>query len=98
MIAANVNVKALSEFIGHSSITTTLDRYGHLFPGSLAEATSLLDAYLVRTGANRGAKPQESLQSGIPGGLENRCPGQPGRGFESHPRRWSLDRRDLKCQ
>jgi site-specific recombinase XerC len=26
MIAANVNVKARSEFIGHSSIATTLDR------------------------------------------------------------------------
>jgi integrase len=37
MIAAGVNVKALSEFLGHASITITLDRYGHLLPGSLAE-------------------------------------------------------------
>ena len=34
--------------MGHASITTTLDRYGHLFPGSEAEAASLLDAYLAR--------------------------------------------------
>jgi integrase len=47
MIAAGVNAKALSTFMGHQSITTTLDRYGHLFPGSEAQAAGLLDAYLV---------------------------------------------------
>jgi integrase len=34
MIAAGVNAKALSTFMGHASITITLDRYGKLFPGS----------------------------------------------------------------
>ena len=53
MIAAGVNVKALSEFLGHSSITITLDRYGHLLPGSIAEATTLLDAYLELELADR---------------------------------------------
>ncbi len=48
MIAAGVNLKALSEFLGHASIAITLDRYGHLLPGSIAEATALLDAYLGR--------------------------------------------------
>jgi len=33
-IAAGVNAKALSTFLGHSSITVTIDRYGHLMPGS----------------------------------------------------------------
>lgn len=47
MIAAGVNVKALSEFLGHASITITLDRYGHLLPGSIGEATALLDAYIA---------------------------------------------------
>jgi integrase len=46
MIAASVNVKALSTYMGHSSISTTLDRYGHLFPGNESEAAALLDAYL----------------------------------------------------
>jgi hypothetical protein len=32
--------------MGHSSITVTLDRYGHLFPGSEEQAARLLDAYL----------------------------------------------------
>ncbi|TMC25960.1 MAG: hypothetical protein E6J32_12960 [Chloroflexi bacterium] len=50
MIAAGVNAKALSSFMGHSSVTITLDRYGHLFPGSEAEAAGLLDEYLARAG------------------------------------------------
>jgi integrase len=48
MIAAGVNAKALSTYMGHSSITITLDRYGHLMPGSENEAAGLLDAYLAR--------------------------------------------------
>jgi integrase len=48
MIAAGVNAKALSSYMGHSSITITLDRYGHLMPGSKDEAAELLDAYLER--------------------------------------------------
>jgi integrase len=49
-IAAGVGIKAISEFMGHASITVTLDRYGHLLPGSIGEAASLLDAYLAREG------------------------------------------------
>ena len=48
MIAAGVNAKALSTYMGHSSITITLDRYGHLMPGSEAEAAGLLGSYLER--------------------------------------------------
>ena len=32
----------------HSSITITLDRYGHLMPGNEEEAAGLLDRYLER--------------------------------------------------
>ncbi len=46
MIAAGVNAKALSSYMGHANISITLDRYGHLMPGNEAEAASLLDAYL----------------------------------------------------
>ena len=46
MIAAGVNPKALSTYMGHSSITITLDRYGHLLPGNEHEAAGLLDAWL----------------------------------------------------
>jgi integrase len=47
MIAAGVNAKALSAFMGHANIAITLDRYGHLMPGSEDEAAGLLDAYLT---------------------------------------------------
>lgn len=46
MIAAGVNAKALSTFMGHANISITLDRYGHLMPGSEEEAAGLLDVYL----------------------------------------------------
>jgi integrase len=48
MIAAGVNGKALSAYLGHSSISITFDRYGHLMPGNEDEAAALLDAYLAR--------------------------------------------------
>jgi integrase len=48
MIAAGVNTKALSTYMGHSTITITLDRYGHLLPGNEREAAGLLDAWLER--------------------------------------------------
>jgi hypothetical protein len=49
MIAARVNAKALSTYIGHATMSITLDRYGHLMPGSEDEAAGLLDAYLERS-------------------------------------------------
>jgi integrase len=48
MIAAGVNAKALSAYMGHSSITMTLDRYGHLMPGHEGEAAAMLATYLHR--------------------------------------------------
>jgi integrase len=45
-IAAGLNAKTVSTYLGHSSITITLDRYGHLFPGSEIEARQVLDAYI----------------------------------------------------
>jgi integrase len=51
MIAAGVNAKALSTYLGHASITITLDRYGHLMPGNEEEAAGLLDRFLARVAA-----------------------------------------------
>jgi integrase len=47
MLATGVNAKALSTYMGHSSITITLDRYGHLMPGNESEAAKLLDRYMA---------------------------------------------------
>ena len=73
MIAAGVNARALSTYMGHSTIGITLDRYGHLRPGNGQRAASLLAAYLARsdtaarlaqlepeTGANAGVRDSES--------------------------------------
>jgi integrase len=46
-IAAGLNAKTLSTYLGHATITITLDRYGHLMPGSEVEARALLDRYLA---------------------------------------------------
>ena len=49
MIAAGVNAKALSTYMGHAGVAITLDRYGHLMPGNEDEAAALLDGYLARS-------------------------------------------------
>jgi integrase len=48
LIAAGVNAKALTTYMGHASIQTTYDLYGKLMPGSESEAAALVDAYLAR--------------------------------------------------
>jgi integrase len=53
MIAAGVNAKALSSFMGHANISITLDRYGHLMPGAEDEAAGLMDAYLEAASGSR---------------------------------------------
>jgi integrase len=47
-IAAGLNAKTLSTYLGHATIT--LDRYGHLMPGSEVEARTMLNAYLDGSG------------------------------------------------
>jgi hypothetical protein len=42
-------VSASSTYLGHSSITITLDRYGHLMPGNEDEAAELLNGYVERS-------------------------------------------------
>jgi integrase len=49
-IAAGLNAKTLSTYLGHATITITLDRYGHLMPGSEVEAREMLDGYLASSG------------------------------------------------
>jgi hypothetical protein len=60
MIAADVNAKALSRWMGHANIGVTFDLYGHLMPGSEAEGAARLDAYLARS-----ATPEEGLSESV---------------------------------
>jgi integrase len=57
MAAAGVRIDVLSRFMGHSSITVTIDRYGHLFPGDEAHASTLQEAFLAAPLARSGAHP-----------------------------------------
>lgn len=47
MIDAGANAKALSVVMGHASITTTFDTYGHMMPGGEQEVGRLLAAYFA---------------------------------------------------
>jgi integrase len=48
MIAAGLDAKQLSVYMGHASIATTYDVYGWLMAGSADSAVSRMDAYLAR--------------------------------------------------
>jgi integrase len=47
LIASGINAKAISVYLGHSSIQTTYDLYGKLMPGNEAEAAIRVDEYLI---------------------------------------------------
>jgi integrase len=44
MIQAGYPPKILQEIMGHASITTTLDLYGHLYPGDMDRYADRLDS------------------------------------------------------
>jgi integrase len=52
LLAAGVDMKAISEYMGHTSVASTYDRYGHLLPGSHAENAAKLGPYLARARAH----------------------------------------------
>jgi integrase len=66
MIAAGVNAKALSTYMGHSSVTITYDRYGHLMPGNEDEEAALLDAYLEKAAPQ--SRPSDHTATAVPSG------------------------------
>ena len=61
MIAAGVNAKAITAYLGHASIQTTFDLYGHLMPGNEDEAVALVDAYLERASTDPPDRPAGSV-------------------------------------
>jgi hypothetical protein len=61
MIAAEESPKALQTYLGHSSITTTYDRYGHLMPAAEIASANRLQRYLDSgTAAETAAEPVEN--------------------------------------
>ena len=53
MIQAGYPPKMLQEIMGHASITTTLDLYGHLYPGDMDRYADRLDSAAHEAGKAR---------------------------------------------
>ncbi len=47
MLGAGVNVKVVSERLGHASVAFTLDTYAHIMPGMQESAAEELDRFLL---------------------------------------------------
>jgi hypothetical protein len=47
--------------MGHSTISMTLDRYGHLMPGNESEAASMLGSYVNREASQRRPDPAPGI-------------------------------------
>jgi integrase len=47
LLVAGVNVKVVSDRLGHASVSFTLDTYGHVMPGQQAEAAAAAAALLM---------------------------------------------------
>jgi len=47
LIQSGANIKEIQAWVGHSSITETMDTYGHLFPDSMSNLADKLDAYAL---------------------------------------------------
>jgi hypothetical protein len=50
MISEGANPKQVQSHLGHSSITVTMDNYGHLFSGDVEALAERMDARIRRTG------------------------------------------------
>lgn len=59
LLKAGVHPKVVTERLGHSSITITLDRYSHLFPTMQHEAAEKLDDLLKA--ADKSLVPVQSI-------------------------------------
>jgi integrase len=55
MVASNAHPKLIQSRLGHSSITVTLDTYGHLLPSLDAEVSDGLEAAYQRTKIDRSS-------------------------------------------
>ncbi|NPV78723.1 MAG: tyrosine-type recombinase/integrase [Firmicutes bacterium] len=51
LIKAGVPIKVISERLGHSSISVTMDIYGHLLPGMQKEAAEAFEELLSKSGS-----------------------------------------------
>jgi integrase len=62
MIQARYPPNMLQEILGHASITTTLDLYGHLYPGDMDRYADRLDSAADEAGKSK-MRPDETWPS-----------------------------------
>jgi hypothetical protein len=77
LIAASVHPKAIQARLGHASITTTLNTYGHLMPSAFDGVGARLGALLLRhqEGTKTDAGSSRSLEpasNGVTDGIRTR--------------------------
>ncbi len=78
LIAQGENIKYIQSQLGHASVQTTLDRYGHLLPATHKEAAQRLDQTLfgglvskplangsIAGVTQKGESPEELISSGL---------------------------------
>ncbi|KKX55689.1 tyrosine-type recombinase/integrase [Brevibacillus borstelensis] len=53
LIKQGVHIKVISERLGHSSVSITMDTYGHLMPNMQEDAAAGLDSLIKTTSTNR---------------------------------------------
>ena len=63
MVAAGAHAKLLQAQMGHSSITVTLDLYGHLYPEMAAPVAAALDRLVAGQTAEGGVGDAQSLRN-----------------------------------
>jgi integrase len=67
LIAAAIDLKTVSVYMGHASVAFTIDRYGHLLPDTHTEQAARLDAFLDRANtSDRLAQLDECLAESPP--------------------------------
>jgi len=64
MIAAGMDWKKITEFIGHSDVRTTYNRYGKVVPEDRAPAAAQLEEYFDRGRARLQSRPQAESKTG----------------------------------
>jgi hypothetical protein len=64
MSAAGMDWKKITEFIGHSDVRTTYNRYGKVVPDDLAPAAAQLEEYFDRGRARLQPRPRDRSETG----------------------------------
>jgi integrase len=74
MIAAGESPKAVQTYMGHSSITITFDRYGHLFPAAEDASAAALQAYLDAAKVEQDAAEDAAVDAGVHASVDGTTP------------------------